>query len=77
MAGIVSRKSRDRTILSSVINDTAVIVEMGLMNVIRASSDSARVFGERAIKDDHLSVNSTKEKVKASIHRSFEHGNRN
>lgn len=63
MAGLVKRKSNEKATLAGVINDTAVIVETGLMNIIRASSDSARVFGEQAVKDDHLSVNSTKEKV--------------
>lgn len=66
MAGIISSKSREKATLASVINDTAVIVGTGLVNVIRASSESARVFGKRATKDNHLSVNHTKEKVTAS-----------
>lgn len=63
MAGIISRKSRDKAALTSVINDTAVIVETGLVHIIRASSDSARVYGEDAIKDNHLPADDTKQKV--------------
>ena len=64
MTGIISRKSRDRAALTSVINETAVIVKTGLVNIIRAASDSAKVYGDRASKDNHLSVNGTKDKVR-------------
>lgn len=67
MANIIGSKLHDRSVLTSVINDTAVIVETGLMNIIRASSDSARVYGNQAIKDKNLPVNSTKVKVNNSL----------
>lgn len=67
MANIIGSKLHDRSVLTSVINDTAVIVETGLMNIIRASSDSARVYGNQAIKDKNLPDNSTKVKVNNSL----------
>ena len=63
MADIVNKKSHDRATLASHINDTAVVVEAGLVNIIMASSDSARVYGKHRSKDSHLSSNNTREKV--------------
>lgn len=63
MALTVKKKSHDRDILASHINDTAVIVETGLVNVIMAASVSARVYGETSTNDTHSSLNNTMEKV--------------
>lgn len=63
MALIVKKKSLDREALASHINDTAFIVETGVVNVIMAASVSARVYGESSANDTHLLLNNTKEKV--------------
>jgi len=61
MAVIVNKKSRDRETLASHIEDTAVIVETGIVNVIMAASFTARL--EPRTNDSHLSFNTTREKV--------------
>lgn len=61
MAVIVNKKSRDRETLASHINDTAVIIETGIVNIIMAASVTARV--EPGTNDSHLSFNNTREKV--------------
>lgn len=63
MVGVIRTESRNEASRTSVINETAVIATKGLVNIIRAASDSARVNKARAAKDSHLPSNETKGKV--------------
>lgn len=68
MAVIVKEKSHDRRTLASHIKDTAVIIETGIVNVVMAASFSARM--ESGTNDSHLSLNTTREKVREICHKS-------
>ena len=61
MAVIANKRSRDRETLASHIKDTAVVIETGIVNVVMAASFTARV--EPRTNDNHLSFNTTREKV--------------
>ena len=63
MVGVIRKESRNEASLTSEINETAVIATKGLVNIIRAAGDSARVNGAQAAKDSHLPGNETKGKV--------------
>ena len=63
MADLINKKSHDKATSTSLINDTAIIVGAGLVNVIMASSDSARLDGEYPSQDSQPYSNDTVEKV--------------
>lgn len=63
MADLINKKSHDKATSTSLINDTAIIVGAGLVNVIMASSDSARLYGEYPSQDSQPYSNDTVEKV--------------
>lgn len=63
MTLVVKKNSLDREALASHINDTAFIVETGVVNVIMAASVSARKNGEHVANDTQLSLNTIREKV--------------
>lgn len=63
MADLIDKKSHDKATSTSLINDTAIIVGSGLVNVIMASSDSARLYGEYPSQDSQPYSNNTVEKV--------------